>query len=181
MGYARKPRIQYVSSPTDIDWNYSRQEQLEPQLYGGPNFQRKEVQRRSSTSSQTDPKVWMTRHSKPSLQEKNSPSSALSWRTSPVTMSNWVKQLAWDPQCNFIGSVSSSSRWWSSFRVEIGKMRPNSNTWCRFPKSIMKTTFQNGGSSSSGKRPSKSSSSSGKLQQQSGKAVQYWASWQMLI
>ena len=33
----RKPRIKYVASPSDIDWNYPLQDQLEPQMYGGPN------------------------------------------------------------------------------------------------------------------------------------------------
>ena len=35
--WGQKPRVQWVCSPSDIDWNYLFHDQLEPQFYGGPD------------------------------------------------------------------------------------------------------------------------------------------------
>ena len=35
--YAKKKLIQYVQSLVDIKWDYPLHEQLEPQLFGGPD------------------------------------------------------------------------------------------------------------------------------------------------
>ena len=38
--YGQKKRIQYVRSPSDIDWDCPLRDQLEPQMHGGPNPKR---------------------------------------------------------------------------------------------------------------------------------------------
>ena len=41
MAYGQKPKIRHVKSPSDIDWDSSLKDQLEPQLSGGPDPKKK--------------------------------------------------------------------------------------------------------------------------------------------
>ena len=131
MACGQKPRIQYVRSPVDTDWNYPFKDQLEPQLFGGPN------------PKKSYEKLRFHHNRVPKLDDNGFKAIFPGKEHSIicVVLKNWSRRyihFEWsssmDPQCNpFIGSMSSSSRWWLSFGVEIGKMRPNSNTWWDSP------------------------------------------------
>ena len=40
--FGQRLKIQYVHSPSDIDWDFPLQDQLEPQFYGGPDSKKSE-------------------------------------------------------------------------------------------------------------------------------------------
>ena len=77
-----------------------------------------------------------------------------------------------------IGSVYWISRWWLSYGATIGRMRASSSTWCRYCKLNMETMFLDTKFSCMMIPRSMVHVFNGKNQLRSGKANQWWDSWQ---